>query len=315
MTDDDVLADHNAHLAALDRALPPAPPLDPAEGDRLLRVSRGGATGQGLARTSRVAADADEALWTPLTSHSLEARLAGPDRAAALAGLLDEWLAGLARTETAGDWESAASVTVPSRDAELVAPLLAHGFAPVGIVALRTAGSSATGPAASAGRPGVRFARESDLDRIAELDERLLHHDSRFGVVNVRPGARARLRAGLAHRLALAPGWTWVLERDGVVTGFVHLLPPGTTGWFAGQSSYGESAGFLVSIFVDPAERGAGAGALLVQTAHEALDAAGAAATVLDYAVANPVSPAFWSRMGYRPLWTTWRRRPAILAR
>jgi len=310
VTDDDVLAEHNEHLAAIDRALPVAPPLAPAPGDRSLTVDVDGSTGLGLARTSRIAPDADDALWMPLSSHALEVRLAGRDRAAALGALLDEWLADVTRGETAGDRESAASVTVPSRDAELVAPLLARGFAPTGIVGIRMAQGGARDTRAPLDGRVVRRAQPSDVDRIAELDEKLLHHDARFGVVNVRPGARATLRTGLAQRLALAPDWTWVLERGDTITGFVHVLPPGKTGWFAGQSAFGEAAGFLVSIFVDPAERGAGAGALLVQTAHDALDASAAAATTLDYAVANPVSPAFWSRMGYRPLWTTWRRRP-----
>ena len=33
--------------------------------------------------------------------------------------------------------------------------------------------------------------------------------------------------------------------------------------------------------------------------------------TFLFYHPANPLSPVFWHRQGYRPLWTMWIRRPA----
>ena len=33
--------------------------------------------------------------------------------------------------------------------------------------------------------------------------------------------------------------------------------------------------------------------------------------TLPHYAQLNPLSAPFWSRMGYRPLWTGWEVRPA----
>jgi hypothetical protein len=36
---------------------------------------------------------------------------------------------------------------------------------------------------------------------------------------------------------------------------------------------------------------------------------------LLHYAQVNPVSAPFWSRMGYRPLWTIWEARPAAALR
>ena len=44
-------------------------------------------------------------------------------------------------------------------------------------------------------------------------------------------------------------------------------------------------------------------------------DAQGVAVTLLHYAQVNPVSVPFWSRMGYRPLWTAWDIRPAAALR
>jgi hypothetical protein len=45
------------------------------------------------------------------------------------------------------------------------------------------------------------------------------------------------------------------------------------------------------------------------------LDARGVDTTLLHYAQLNPLSAPFWSRMGYRPLWTGWEVRPAASLR
>jgi predicted N-acetyltransferase YhbS len=62
---------------------------------------------------------------------------------------------------------------------------------------------------------------------------------------------------------------------------------------------------------VRPDERGSGVGAALVAGLHRALEAAGVAVTPLHHGQVNPLSAPFWSRMGYRPLWTNWEIRPA----
>ena len=41
---------------------------------------------------------------------------------------------------------------------------------------------------------------------------------------------------------------------------------------------------------------------------HAELDAEGIAAILLHYAAVNPLSGPFWSRCGYRPLFTNWTR-------
>ena len=48
---------------------------------------------------------------------------------------------------------------------------------------------------------------------------------------------------------------------------------------------------------------------------HAVLDARGVDTTLLHYAQLNPLSAPFWSRMGYRPLWTGWEVRPAASLR
>jgi GNAT superfamily N-acetyltransferase len=68
-------------------------------------------------------------------------------------------------------------------------------------------------------------------------------------------------------------------------------------------------------MFVGADERGGGLGAALVKRAHDELDARGISITLLHYAQMNPLSAPFWSRMGYRPLWTGWESRPAAALR
>jgi GNAT superfamily N-acetyltransferase len=72
---------------------------------------------------------------------------------------------------------------------------------------------------------------------------------------------------------------------------------------------------YLQTMFVRADERGGGVGAALVSRAHAALDAQRGTVTLLHYAQVNPVSGPFWSRMGYRPLWTIWEARPAAALR
>jgi GNAT superfamily N-acetyltransferase len=66
---------------------------------------------------------------------------------------------------------------------------------------------------------------------------------------------------------------------------------------------------------VRPEVRGTGVGAALVRRAHAEIDARGVRTTLLHYAQTNPASAPFWSRMGYRPLWTGWQARPAASLR
>jgi GNAT superfamily N-acetyltransferase len=72
---------------------------------------------------------------------------------------------------------------------------------------------------------------------------------------------------------------------------------------------------YLPTIFVRPGERGGGIGTALVRHLHAVLDTRGVQTTLLHYAQANPLSGPFWSRMGYRPLWTGWEVRPAAALR
>jgi GNAT superfamily N-acetyltransferase len=68
-------------------------------------------------------------------------------------------------------------------------------------------------------------------------------------------------------------------------------------------------------MFVRPGERGTGVGSALVDEFHREAEAVGVAVTLLHYEQLNPLSMPFWSRHGYRPLWTTWQAWPASAIR
>lgn len=81
-------------------------------------------------------------------------------------------------------------------------------------------------------------------------------------------------------------------------------------GWTASAVSTGPVA-YLATMSVRPRHRGYGVATALAARVHRELDAAGVAVTLLHHAQLNPLSAAFWNRVGYRPLWTSWEVRPA----
>ena len=97
--------------------------------------------------------------WRPSRVHSLRWQPGWN-----LAELLDEWEPRLTGLD---DPDTAAIVTLPSRETADAAPLLAHGFAPIVVVAERVAGR------AHLRRPSdvrIRPATSADLDIAVELN-------------------------------------------------------------------------------------------------------------------------------------------------
>lgn len=270
----------------------------------------------GRYRRRRVAPDSAEALWGTLERHELRARVgATPDGRppeAAWAGLLESWDAAIAAGEPSAE-DAEATVTWPSRDTAMTGPLLAHGLAPRTVVAVRPAGRPmSAGPARVGDGVAVRPLTEADLARAVALWCAQLRWDTQFGGAVERPTAAGLFRQQLAGQLAAGPPWAWVAEAaGGEVVGLVVVEPPEEAGWIAPLVAAGPAA-YVSCLMVTAAARGAGVGAALVRVAHEALERAGAAVTVLHHAALSPLSPPFWHRCGYRPLWTTWSRRPPL---
>jgi GNAT superfamily N-acetyltransferase len=144
----------------------------------------------------------------------------------------------------------------------------------------------------------------------------VIRYDVQFGVGRVRPATEALVRQDMVSDLGRQPSWIWLAEdkRTGEPAGLLILQPPDQAGWIAPAAAPSPVA-YLATMFVQPGGRGGGIGAALVGQAHAAADDSGAALTLLHYAQVNPLSGPFWSRMGYRPLWTLWGADPAALIR
>jgi len=237
--------------------------------------------------------------------HRLDALVAGDDPAAALGALLDAVAAGFGPS---GDEDSAAEVLWPSRDTTPVLALARRGFGTATVIAVRrTGGADAPAP------PGVRIrpVEPTDVDAATRMHLGIVRFDAQFGAVGERPSTEGLMRAELERRAAAPEPTAWIAERDGRPVGLCEVDPPDQAGWIAPLCAAGP-VGYLSSMFIDPAVRGGGLGAALHARADAALHAAGAVRTLLHHSPPNPLSTPFWYGRGYRPLWTSWRRRPAL---
>jgi GNAT superfamily N-acetyltransferase len=241
--------------------------------------------------------------------------------------LLGQWRDHLAGLPEAAAADTAAMISWPSRDVTGVNTLLRRGMQPLTVIAVRSAGDASAGDASAGDAPAgdapagddsaglvIRAAGPEDLDVVTGFELGVIRYDAHFGAAIVRPATEALARAETRAALAVRPAWAWLAEQDGRPVGLVHVQPPGQSGWIAGMARGGVTA-YLQTMFVQPGERGTGIGAALVRHAHAVLGARGVQTTLLHYAQVNPLSAPFWSRMGYRPLWTGWEVRPATSLR
>lgn len=262
--------------------------------------------------------------WGAARRFQLSAAVADPDVADGLGRLLAAWREHLAGLPDAGEVDTAAVLNWPSRDADGIAALLKHGLDPLEVIAARparrrpSAGPRSVIQNGSAlrldGQTVIRRAGIADADIVARLGLEVIRFDSRFGAVNERPNTLTALRHEAASLLAGPAPWTWLAERDGETVGMLAAQPPAAAAWIAPMTGAAPAA-YLMLMFVEPGERGGGVGSALVNEFHRAADAAGVAVTLLHYEQLNPLSMPFWSRHGYRPLWTTWQASPASAIR
>ncbi|UOE44392.1 GNAT family N-acetyltransferase [Agromyces larvae] len=309
------LAAMNDRSRALDPQLPDRafddddPILAALDGDAVRAVGR--------VSVAHLAQDQPAAIWGAL--HRAELELGWSGDAGAMGELLDAWLAEAAeRMRRAGadattDWETSCSLRVPARDSAAVKPLLARGFAVVGVEGIRVGSRGADGEAAqrrlSAAGVRLRPARLDDLALLTELDTELFAHDAQHGSITRRPQAGASLRAGIEARLHRDPEWTWIVECGDDQVGYVSLETDRAE--HLGRVAPGADIAFLQAMYLRPEVRGSRIGEAVVEFAHARLEERGYDRVLLDYAALNPRSGPFWCRMGYRPLWNLWQRRPA----
>ncbi|QIM16265.1 GNAT family N-acetyltransferase [Leucobacter insecticola] len=320
--DDETTERWNARDRSLDSQLPERK-FATVDGALIERNSGSAISAVGLPSRVALCADAPEALWGALQRDQLELRWDGDTTA--LNTLLDRWVE---RVEgdlgPEDEWETAMELVVPARDSAAAIPLLAHGFAVVGAIGIRV-GRRGTDPSAAEARLKargytLRQASLADVSILAELDVELLAHDSQHGSVTIRPGAAAILADGIRERLEQDPEWTWLLERQGEVAGYLSIEfdrerhRAECSAAAGGEIQGGAGAapvGYIQAMYLREEVRGAGIGESVVEFGHGRLEAAGVERVLLGYAAINPRSGPFWCRMGYRPLWNSWQRRPA----
>lgn len=311
MHNDVTATGHAARIATVDALLPAPLPFEVHDDATLLSAQVGDTRAAGLATSTELGPDSSQSIWRALTEHRLEVQLAGPDPAAGLDALLTRWDEHLSTIARPGDPECAAVVSRPSRDTAGVTEMLRHGFAPVGVIAVRPAQRmAASGPTTT---PGVciRHATPDDLDTAMRLMLELQRYDAQFGKVTVRPGIEELVGKGLLRQLERPESQVWIAELYGKALGMVVLQMPDETAWIQHRVA-ASRIGYLSSLAVAEAARSAGVGTALAAHAHQVFDEAGADVVLLHTAVPNPRSTPFWYAQGYRPLWTGWQRRPAV---
>lgn len=281
----------------------------------------------GAIRTVSLTPDHPDALWGACRRSELQLRWDGD--VAAAGELLDRWIADAASELGApGDWQSSLEIEVPSRDSELVLPLLRRGFVATGITGVRLSreGGGGIGAAAvdaeaaersalarlEAVGVALRQATLSDAPLLGEMDSELLHHDALHGAVEARDGAAAVLQRGIEERLEIDPDWTWVIEQHGDPVGYLSIETKRER--HNAKCAAGEDIAYIQAMYLRPTVRGGGVGEAVVHFAHARAQRAGFGRMLLGYAALNPRSGPFWCRMGYRPLYTSWQRRPALRA-
>ncbi len=296
-------------------------PMLPAPGDLpdgcmaplVVTGSDGRPAGVGVCRHRQVPDHALDQVWGTAARFHLTPVLPEPDTFASLDALLGQWRDHLVAVPQARGEDSAAMINWPSRDVSGIKALLHHGMQPFAVLAVRPAGRPGAGHDIS---PGVviREADADDLDAVTELEMGVIRYDAQFGAAIMRPATEALVREDTYRALTGRPDWVWVAERDSRILGLVNVQPPEDSAWISVMTRPGPAA-YLQTMFVRPDERGGGLGAALVKRAHDEVDARGISTTLLHHAQMNPLSAPFWNRMGYRPLWTDWERRPATALR
>jgi GNAT superfamily N-acetyltransferase len=266
-------------------------------------------------------ADSLDLTWGAARRFLLDAQVGGPDVGSSLDWLLSRWREHLDGVPGAGETDSAAVLTWPSRDICGVKSLLRRGFAPLAVIAARRPGNLTTttaagqdsGAAESAGVT-IRRASPADIDDVVRLGLDVIRYDAQVSGVKERPGTADALRREIAEMLAAQDPWIWLAEQNSRPIGMLAAEQPATAQWIAPMVRAAPVA-YLLLMGVAADQRGAGIGAAMAARLHREIDAAGIAVTLLHYAQVNPLSAPFWSQQGYRPLWTVWEAAPALAFR
>lgn len=251
--------------------------------------------------------------WGVPDQNWLTPLVGGPDPEVAFDELLTLWRDQLETAPTGVGAESAALLAWPARDITGVRPLRRHGLQPQSVLAVRGRGRGVP-PSLPPRDVTVRLADLDDVAAVVSLVMEEHRYEEHFGGVFIQPETAEQTRRVVTRALGERPSWVWIAEQRGRPTGLLWVLPPHRARWISPLVNAAPAAyvGYMV---VAQEVRGRGIGTVLVNQAHHAMDAHGFDASLLHYAIQNPLSGPFWHRMGYRPLWTTWEVRPALALR
>ncbi|WP_091448729.1 GNAT family N-acetyltransferase [Actinokineospora iranica] len=297
-----LLRAQTARFAGLDPLLPAA--VEPPPGDLLAADLPDGGRVAGVLTRTALAPGTPQTLWSATEVWELHPLL-GAVGGAGMDALLRRWPTVLARVFPGRD--SSCVVHWPSRDTEATAALLAHGMVPLSVLAVRPP-RPAERPFRSAGVE-VRTAGPADLDALVASAMAEVEYSSRVGGAILRAGAAEIKREALLRHVEQGDP-VWLAERGGEVVGHAEGWHTDSTpgSWAETRVRHGRW-GYVNCLSVTPSARGTGVGRALMDVVHAEL--VGAAGSFLYYNPPNPLSPVFWARQGYRPLWTVWEIRPA----
>jgi GNAT superfamily N-acetyltransferase len=296
---------------AIDPLLPARIPAQPGCGAELAVAGPAGEIAAvGTCEHWTGAPDSLDLSWGAAHRYELTAAVADLDDPGAVDRLLSAWSEHLDGIGGAGDPDSSAVVTWPSRDVGGVKALLAHGLAPYAVIAARATASARSPRSTTHSGAAVRRARPSDIDEVVRLGLEVIRFDALVSGVTERPGTADALRQEVATFLADERPWVWLAEDGRDAVGVLIAERPEAAGWIAPLVGPAPVA-YLQLMGVSPGLRGRGVGAAMAVHFHREAQAADVAVTVLHYAQVNPLSAPFWSQQGYRPLWTVWEVWPA----
>jgi GNAT superfamily N-acetyltransferase len=253
--------------------------------------------------------DSLELTWGAAHRYKLTVQVADLDDPGPVDRLLAAWREHLGEIGDAGDVDSSAVVTWPSRDVGGVKALLAHGLAPLAVIAARATPSAQPSGRAERSDVQIRRAGPSDIDEIVRLGLEVIRFDALVSGVTERPSTADALRRELSAFLADAQPWVWLAEDRDDAIGMLAAERPEVARWIGPLVGVSPVA-YLLLMGVSPDLRGRGVGAAMAAHLHREVEAAGVAVTLLHYGQVNPLSGPFWSQQGYRPLWTVWEAQP-----
>lgn len=303
-----LIAAQSAHFAAVDTQLPPFTGLPPGE---LIKASLpDGRQVHGSVYRSVHGPDDVQSLWEPRTLWECTPLLGdtGRDGMRTVLAALGSWLRGEVPEAELNDPDTAVRVMWPSRDVDRAPALLAAGFVPLTVLAMRPASADDLHAREDL---VVRRATTADLEELVTLGVHELRYSTSVNGSTLRDDAE-RLLEGPLRRALLFGGRVLLAEAGGVALGAASC------GW--ASPSPGSSIerllpdgrwGYVGTLSVAPTARGSGVGRALMSAAHRELCVSEVRGTYLYYDIGNPLSSVFWPRRGYRPLWTKWTARPA----